>query len=98
MFDKYNVDLACESDGHCIKRTIPRRGDKADPTGVVYIGEGGLGGGQRPTKADLWDLQGGVVGSQHHVMRLDFTNEELRIRAILLGGEVFDDHSLKVRK
>ena len=98
VFDTYNVDLACESDGHCIKRTIPIRDGKADPTGVVYIGEGGLGVGQRKTKPDLWYLEGGVAGSAHHVMRLDFTAETLRIRTILLNGKIFDDHSLTVRK
>lgn len=95
IFDQYNVDLALEADGHCIKRTIPIRGGKADPTGTVYVGEGGLGVGQRKPKADLWYLKGGAVGSQHHVMLLDFKEDSLRIQTILLNGEIYDDHSLK---
>ena len=98
LFDKYNLDLGCESDGHCIKRTIPIRGDKADPTGVTYIGEGGLGVGQRKTKSDLWYLKGGAVGSQHHIMKLEFSDKKLRIKTVILGGKIFDDHSLNVRK
>ena len=99
LFEKYNVDLACESDGHCIKRTVPIRDGKKDPTGVTYIGEGGFGVRQRDPKGDHWYLkEGGIVGKGHHVMRLDFADDTLRIRTILLGGEVFDDHSLKVRK
>lgn len=98
LFDKYNVDLALEADGHCIKRTIPIRDGKADPTGVVYVGEGGLGVGQRKPKADLWYLKGGAVGSQHHIMLLRFSDKELRIQTILLNGEIFDDHRLNVRK
>lgn len=98
IFEKYDVDLACESDGHCIKRTVPIRKGKEDPTGVTYIGEGGLGVGQRDPKGDRWYLNNGVVGKGHHVMRLDFTDETLRIRTILLGGEVFDDHRLKARQ
>ena len=99
LFEKYNVDLACESDGHCIKRTVPIRDGKKDPTGVTYIGEGGFGVRQRDPKGDHWYLKdGGIVGKGHHVMRLDFTDDTLRIRTILLGGKVFDDHSLKVRK
>ena len=43
LFEQYNLDLACEADGHCIKRTLALRGDKEDPTGVTYIGEGGGG-------------------------------------------------------
>lgn len=98
LFDQYNVDLACESDGHCIKRTIPIRNDKPDPTGVVYIGEGGLGVGNRGPNTDLWYLKGGKVGSAHHIMRLDCSPQTLRIRTLLLEGEVFDDVSLKVRQ
>lgn len=98
LFDKYNVDLACESDGHCIKRTVPIRDGKKDPTGVTYIGEGGLGVGQRKPKKDLWYFDGGVTGSDHHIMVLGFNSEKLRIRTILLNGEVYDDHSLSVRK
>jgi len=97
LFDQYNVDLACESDGHCIKRTVPIRDGKADPTGVVYIGEGGLGVGARTPKANLWYFDGGKTGKGHHFMQLDFAPETLRIRTILLGGEVFDDVELKVR-
>ena len=98
IFDEYQVDLALEADGHCIKRTIPIKGNKADPTGTVYVGEGGLGVGQRKPKTDHWYLKGGVTGSEHHVMLLDFTDTSLRIRTILLNGKVFDDHSLKTRK
>lgn len=98
LFDKYNVDLACEADGHCIKRTIPIRGGKADPTGVTYIGEGGLGVGQRSPKKDLWYLKGGLIGAQHHIMILSFTKEKLGIKTVLLNGKVFDEHFLKIRK
>jgi hypothetical protein len=97
LFDKYNVDLACEADGHCIKRTIPIRAGKADPTGVTYIGEGGLGVGQRKPKTDHWYLQGGAVGYEHHVMVLDFSDVDLRIRTILMDKKVFDDHRIKIR-
>jgi len=52
LFEKYNLDMACEADGHTIKRTPPIRNEKLDPTGVVYIGEGGLGVGQRTPHFD----------------------------------------------
>ena len=98
LFDKYKVDLACEADGHCIKRTIPIKDGKADSEGTVYIGEGGLGVGQRKPNAEHWYLKGGAIGSEHHVMLLDFNEENLRIRTILLNGDVFDDHKLAVRQ
>ncbi len=98
LFDKYNVDIALESDGHCMKRTVPIRNGKKDPTGIVYVGEGGLGVGQRKTHADRWYLKdGGKSGSAHHVMRLDFNPDELRVRFILMDGSAWDDHTIKAR-
>ena len=38
LFETFNLALACEADGHCIKRTVPIRDGKEDPTGVIYIG------------------------------------------------------------
>ncbi|MDX1681403.1 MAG: metallophosphoesterase family protein [Akkermansiaceae bacterium] len=96
LFEKYNVDLACESDGHCIKRTVPIRDGQKDPTGVVYIGEGGLGVGQKKP-GGRWYLEGGKRGSGHHFMVLNFTDETLRCRTFLMNNKVFDDFSLKAR-
>lgn len=99
IFDKYNVDIALESDGHCMKRTVPIRDGKKDPTGVIYVGEGGLGVGQRKTKPDLWYIKdGGKAGSAHHVMRFDFAPDTLRARFILMDGSAWDDHTLKARE
>lgn len=98
LFEKYNVDLACESDGHCIKRTVPIRNGKEDPTGVVYIGEGGLGVGQYRPKPERWYLQGGYVSRGHHVMLLDVTSQSMKISTILLNGKVVDQTELKPRK
>ena len=98
IFDKYQVDLSLEADGHCIKRTVPIKNDKADPTGTVYMGEGGLGVGFRTTlKDDHWYLKGGIKGGGHHVMLLDFKEDTLRIRTVLLNKKNFDDHTLKIR-
>ena len=97
LFDKYNVDLALESDGHCIKRTIPIRGGKADPTGVTYVGEGGLGVGQRTPKKGLWFLEGGLVGAQHHIRILNVGEQKLGIKTVLMNGDVFDEHFIKAR-
>ncbi len=98
LFEKYNVDLALESDGHCIKRTVPIRDGKKDASGVVYIGEGGLGVGQYRPKEDLWYLKnGGYVSRGHHVMQLSFSKDALNIETILMNGKVTDTHTLKPR-
>ena len=98
LFDKYNVDLALESDGHCMKRTVPIRNGKKDSSGLVYVGEGGLGVGQRKTDSGRWYLQdGGKAGSAHHVIRLDFDSDDLRVRFILMDGATWDDHTIEAR-
>jgi len=97
LFEKYNVDLALESDGHCIKRTVPIRNEQRDPTGVTYIGEGGLGVAQRQPKPDKWFLKGGLVGVGHHVMLLDFQKEHLEIKVILMDQSTKDTFQLKIR-
>jgi hypothetical protein len=96
LFEEYNVDMVCEGDGHNIKRTAPIRESKIDSTGVVYIGEGGLGVGQRTPDAERWYLREphGKVGSEHHVQLLTFGKEKLDYRVVLLGGEIFDEHAL----
>jgi hypothetical protein len=98
LFEQYNVDLALESDGHCIKRTAPLRDGKIDPTGVTYIGEGGLGVGQRDPKKDLWYLKGGYVGRGHHIYLLHFTKSAIKVDTILINGKIEDTFELKPRK
>ena len=99
LFDKYNVDLALESDGHCMKRTVPIRDGKKDPNGLVYLGEGGLGVGQRKTDPNRWYFQnGGKTGSDHHVVQIDLHSAELRARFILMDGSAWDDHTIKSKK
>ena len=99
LFDSFNVDIALESDGHCMKRTVPIRDGKKDPTGIVYVGEGGLGVGQRQPKQDRWYLKdGGKADRAHHVIQLDLTHKEMRVRFVLMDGSAWDDHTIKARK
>ena len=98
LFEKHNVDMCLEADGHCIKRTPAIRGDKFDPTGVVYIGEGGLGVGQRSPKDNRWYLQPpAVTGRGHHVHLLTFDGKRLTGRVIREEGSTFDEFDLKAR-
>lgn len=99
LFEEFNVDLVCEGDGHTIKRTPPLRANSIDPAGVPYIGEGGLGVGQRTPKADRWYLQApqAKVGSDHHVQLLTFGEQNLNCRVVLASGEIFDEHAWPVR-
>ena len=91
QFEKHNVDLVCEGDGHTMKRTVPIRKGKQDPTGVVYVGEGGLGVPPRQPKPGRWYLQSpGMCDMGHHVQRLKFTEDKMTYECILLSGEIRD--------
>ena len=99
LFDQFNVDLVMESDGHCIKRTQPIRDGKPDPTGVVYIGEGGLGAPQRTPHSDRWYVQPpGFASKGDHVQLLSVSPRELRVRVILLDGTIADEVTLQPRE
>ena len=93
LFEQFNLDLVVESDGHVIKRTVPIRNEKRDPTGIVYVGEGGLGVPQRKPKSDRWYLQKpGMTGADHHVMRVEFSKKKMDYEVILLDGKQGDDY------
>ena len=98
LFEKYNLDIAFESDGHTLKRTCGIRDGKPDKTGVVYIGEGGLGVKQRTPKDDRWYFKGGVTASTLHVQKIAVTKETLTVESITDEGEVYDTYTAKVRK
>ena len=98
LFEKFNVDLVCEADGHNIKRTVPIRNGKHDETGVVYIGEGGMGVPQRTPKPERWFLQEpGMADQGHHIFVLTFQDATLTGKCVLEGGKVRDEFSRTVR-
>lgn len=99
LFDQYSLDLVCEADGHNIKRTPPIRNLKIDKTGVVYIGEGGLGVGQRTPLTHRWYLQPTAehCSSGHHLHLLTFDKVRLNVKVIRLNGELFDEFNLEPR-
>lgn len=94
LFEEFSIPLVCEGDGHVIKRTVPIRRAKHDESGVVYIGEGGMGVGQRTPKDVRWFLQPpGMCASGHHVQRLKFTPDRLSYECLVFDGargEVID--------
>ena len=98
LFEKFNLDLVVESDGHVIKRTVPIRNEKKDPTGIVYVGEGGLGVPQRKPKSDRWYLQKpGMAGAGHHAMKVAFGKTKMDYEVILLDRKRADEHQFLPR-
>ncbi|MCH7226892.1 fibronectin type III domain-containing protein [Haloferula sp. A504] len=98
LFEKHNLTLACEADGHVLKRTVPIRDGKHDPTGVVYIGEGGLDNDQRWPKKDRWYIQSpGMTDRVQHFHLLSFTREALTVEVFDVDGKVIDTHVIAAR-
>ncbi|MBT3585893.1 MAG: metallophosphoesterase family protein [Halobacteriovoraceae bacterium] len=98
LFEKYQIDLAFESDGHVLKRTVPiYKGKRDDLKGITYVGEGGLGVSLRtPKKAGEWYLQApGYADKKYHVMMLDVGQKNMSFSVQLMDGTVFDQFDLK---
>ncbi len=92
LFEQFDVDMVCESDGHALKRTPPIRNEVVDFTGVTYVGEGGLGVPRRTPLTDLWYLQApGMAARAHHVQKIVLTPDLLRYQALLMDGTVADE-------
>ena len=72
-FERYDLDLALESDGHTLKQTCPIRDDRCQDGGVIYVGEGGLGVSQRSAeRRHAWYFDdGGYAKSAHHVQSIE---------------------------
>ena len=88
-----------ESDGHVIKRTVPIRNEKKDSTGVVYVGEGGLGVPQRKPDLSRWYLRSpGMATRGHHVMNIRFTPEKIDYKVVLLDRSIADQSIFRPRK
>jgi hypothetical protein len=98
LFEQFNLDVAFESDGHTLKRTCAIRGGKPDETGVVYIGEGGLGVKQRTPDAERWYFEGGITASANHVQKVSVTKAEMKVESIGEDGSTLDTWTGKPRK
>jgi hypothetical protein len=93
LFEKYGVALACEADGHCIKRSVPIFQDKQDDKrGVVYIGEGGMGAPQRNIHADRWFIAPlkDKNGRGDHVHVLKLGKKTIGVTVVMVDGKIFD--------
>jgi len=99
LFEKHNIDLACESHDHALKRTLPiRDGEPDHENGIIYIGDGGLGVPQRKPDPERWWFGGeGFAKSIHHVHMFEFGRETLRVRAFGMDGDTLDDFRIHPR-
>ena len=91
LFEKYHLPIAFEHHNHAFKRTVPIKGGAMDPTGVVYLGDGGWGAIPRRTQPH-WYLAKGM--RKNSVYLIDLTSTGAKIQALDLLGEPFDTISL----
>jgi hypothetical protein len=100
LFEKYKVDLVLESDGHCIKRTLPILKNQENIKGIVYLGESGYGAPQRDPKTDRWYLKGknAFASKGDHIMLLEITPEAIFYSTLLSTGEIADSAVFKSRR
>ncbi|TVP46670.1 MAG: metallophosphoesterase family protein [Gemmatimonadales bacterium] len=92
LFERYGLDLVAVGHDHALKRTVPILEGQANPRGIVYIGDGGLGVRPREVATDRWYINGGGISqSVHNVHLIEFGTDALHVRAFGMGGEVLDE-------
>lgn len=99
LFEKHNVDLVVESDGHAMKKTVPIRNGAYSPDGIIYIGEGGLGVPLRKTRQERWYFQGhdSFAEMEHHVWKVKIQDETAEVSAIGIKKNIFHTFTLKAK-
>ena len=92
LFDEHKVDLVAVGHDHALKRTVPILAEKPNPEGIVYIGDGGLGVPMREVDASRWYLQNpGMTESIFNVHLVEFSSEQIHIRAFGMQGDILDE-------
>lgn len=91
LFEEYNLDLVSSGHDHSMKRTVPILNLKADPNGIVYIGDGGLGVRPREVDPTRWYLKPpGMAKSVHNVHVVEYSAKQITIKAFGIEGETLD--------
>jgi hypothetical protein len=89
LFDRHGLTAAFENHDHTFKRTRPLRGDSVDAAGVLYLGDGAWGRGDRPVDLSRrW--YHAKAGSLRHVWVVDAGADGVTYRAFDLDGRLLD--------
>ena len=89
IFDRHGLTAAFENHDHTFKRTHPLRGDSVDAAGVLYLGDGAWGRGDRPVDlSQRW--YHAKAGSLRHVWVVDADADGVTYRAFDLDGRLLD--------
>lgn len=87
IFDEYRISAAFENHNHAYKKTYPLKGNKIDPKGTIYFGDGSWGVPARKT-SDMWYLE--QRGRKNNVYLIDLSAKQAEITALGLTGEPID--------
>ncbi|MCH7911282.1 MAG: fibronectin type III domain-containing protein [Candidatus Hydrogenedentes bacterium] len=93
LFDEFGLTAAFENHDHVFKRTKLLKGDKVDPDGTLYIGDGCFGQPRRPLSEANHRWYHEKTQSIEHFWVVDVYNERTRYRAIDFEGNELDDVS-----
>jgi hypothetical protein len=91
LFERYGIDVAYEHHDHAYKRTHRIRGGRADPAGVLYIGDGGWGVPPRAVHdaGTTWYLARAEPVNHFIVTTID--GDRMSHRAVDVLGRAFDE-------
>ena len=95
LFEKYDLDVAFEHHDHAYKRSVLIRDGQEDPTGVLYLGDGGYGvsNPRKPASPDeRWYIAASAQKTNFIVGTL-YPNGERRFMGVDHEGNVFDEYS-----
>ena len=91
LFDKFHLKAGFENHYHTFKRTKPLKGNKVDPSGTIYLGDGCWGRPPRKVKAQL-DWYEAKTASRRHVWLVDVSADKVHYRAMDPHGRIFDEY------
>ncbi|MBX7066266.1 MAG: metallophosphoesterase family protein [Parachlamydiales bacterium] len=91
LFEKYRLHAAFENHNHAFKRTHPMKAGQIDPTGIVYLGDGGWGAPPRSTN-NLWYLANRQ--KKNSILLVSLTSEQADIQALDLLNQPLDQVTL----
>jgi hypothetical protein len=87
LFERYHLNVAFEHHNHAYKRTFPMKGNKIDPDGVVYMGDGSWGVTPRKPKK-LWYLE--KIAQANAVCLITLTPQKGTVEALTIQGKIID--------
>lgn len=92
LFEEHGVRVAFENHDHAYKRTVPIRREREDPDGIVFIGDGAWGVGERVVReaADTWYLE--KSQSIRHLILLTIQDDSQDLKMISREGDLIDHY------